>query len=461
MPFKSKAQQRFMFAAEDRGEVPEGTAERWAHHTKNIKKLPEHKGHPGRHKKSDDDHVAVVARLAAEGPLVEKLASDTRLSHPEVYQLAAMVDMPVVDFVKQAYADVDDFIDFLRVVGGHAPEKKARMGSMLEGLLNAMKGGGKAAWGGIKRVGEGIAERSGQASEAIGKTPGRRAAAAGAAAAGLGTAGFLGGRALTNRGGGMQAGAGPDGAPGPNEQALNQTVPQAAAMQGNLGDAAGQAGMAGQQAGQQMGVGQQAGQQGGGMSPALKALLLGGGAAGIGGLGYMMGRRRNRQQEKESADETAKAVMRRAIVKKAARLYREKSAQLLCAHLDRVAQALPLEKSAAVRTVQREVASGKPLAVAIKVAYPHLSGEKRGILATHLVRSVLACQKRANEMAGPASVMSPSGASLGQQTQQQPPQQAQQALGASPGLTPGVPQVERSVFQGTPQDGLSFMRQGV
>ena len=31
-----------MFAAEARGEVPKGTSERWAHHTKNIKNLPEH-----------------------------------------------------------------------------------------------------------------------------------------------------------------------------------------------------------------------------------------------------------------------------------------------------------------------------------------------------------------------------------------------------------------------------------
>lgn len=45
MPFKSKAQQRFMFAAEDRGDVPKGTARRWAHHTPDIKKLPEHKKH--------------------------------------------------------------------------------------------------------------------------------------------------------------------------------------------------------------------------------------------------------------------------------------------------------------------------------------------------------------------------------------------------------------------------------
>jgi len=42
MPFTSRAQQKWMFAAEARGEVPKGTALRWAHHTPNIKKLPEH-----------------------------------------------------------------------------------------------------------------------------------------------------------------------------------------------------------------------------------------------------------------------------------------------------------------------------------------------------------------------------------------------------------------------------------
>lgn len=41
MPFRSKAQQRFMFAAEDRGDVPHGTAKRWARETPNIKRLPE------------------------------------------------------------------------------------------------------------------------------------------------------------------------------------------------------------------------------------------------------------------------------------------------------------------------------------------------------------------------------------------------------------------------------------
>lgn len=53
MPYQSKAQQRFMFAAEARGEVPPGTAREWAHETPDIKKLPERK-HP---KKEDEERV--------------------------------------------------------------------------------------------------------------------------------------------------------------------------------------------------------------------------------------------------------------------------------------------------------------------------------------------------------------------------------------------------------------------
>jgi hypothetical protein len=41
MPFKSKSQQRYMFAAESRGDIEPGTAERWAKDTKDIKGLPE------------------------------------------------------------------------------------------------------------------------------------------------------------------------------------------------------------------------------------------------------------------------------------------------------------------------------------------------------------------------------------------------------------------------------------
>jgi hypothetical protein len=45
MPFKSKSQQRFMFASEAEGELPKGTAKRWAHETEKkkggIEALPE------------------------------------------------------------------------------------------------------------------------------------------------------------------------------------------------------------------------------------------------------------------------------------------------------------------------------------------------------------------------------------------------------------------------------------
>ena len=41
MPYKSKSQQRFMYAAEERGDVEEGTASRWSKETKDIKGLPE------------------------------------------------------------------------------------------------------------------------------------------------------------------------------------------------------------------------------------------------------------------------------------------------------------------------------------------------------------------------------------------------------------------------------------
>jgi hypothetical protein len=41
VPFKSKAQQRWMFSAESHGDLPKGTALRWAHDTPSIKKLPQ------------------------------------------------------------------------------------------------------------------------------------------------------------------------------------------------------------------------------------------------------------------------------------------------------------------------------------------------------------------------------------------------------------------------------------
>lgn len=51
MPYKSKAQMRAFFAREAEGELPRGTARRWAHHTPNIAGLPK-KLQKGRTKKA-------------------------------------------------------------------------------------------------------------------------------------------------------------------------------------------------------------------------------------------------------------------------------------------------------------------------------------------------------------------------------------------------------------------------
>jgi len=66
MPFKSKRQQRFMFAAEDRGDMPKGTARRWAHETPNLKKLPE--------KAKEKKAFAVIARELGQQAALEKRA---------------------------------------------------------------------------------------------------------------------------------------------------------------------------------------------------------------------------------------------------------------------------------------------------------------------------------------------------------------------------------------------------
>jgi hypothetical protein len=43
VPYKSKSQMRLFFAKEHRGELKKGTARKWAHETRNIKRLPNRK----------------------------------------------------------------------------------------------------------------------------------------------------------------------------------------------------------------------------------------------------------------------------------------------------------------------------------------------------------------------------------------------------------------------------------
>lgn len=102
MPYKSKAQQRFMFSAESKGDVPKGTAERWAKHTKNIKKLPEN---------------------VSDKKKQEKKAAQTDAFNDSGYRTFAdiMREVEVPAFVKEASVDMnsneiatDNFADTAR-----------------------------------------------------------------------------------------------------------------------------------------------------------------------------------------------------------------------------------------------------------------------------------------------------------------------------------------------------------
>lgn len=103
MPFKSKSQQRFMFAAESRGDLPKGTAKRWAEHTPDIGKLPEKK-HKSRSEKKAEFVNAFVSNFyakldiskeaAAKSPMVDALRSAVITGLNKVAAAAAPVGTP-------------------------------------------------------------------------------------------------------------------------------------------------------------------------------------------------------------------------------------------------------------------------------------------------------------------------------------------------------------------------------
>ena len=68
MPFKSKAQQRYFYAAEDKGKIPKGTSKKWQKETK--KKLPE------RVKKSDVVGAGFIAGIKQASNMSEMMANN-------------------------------------------------------------------------------------------------------------------------------------------------------------------------------------------------------------------------------------------------------------------------------------------------------------------------------------------------------------------------------------------------
>jgi hypothetical protein len=180
------------------------------------------------------------------------------------------------------------------------------------------------------------------------------------------------------------------------------------------------------------------------MSPAAMALLAGGGAAGLGSLAYVLAqrRRRARRGEKQGTADLVYNAMLSVALKKAGDLHRKQAADLLCRHLDHQAQRLPLEKTAQIRTLQREIINGKPLSLAIKTAYPQLPGEQRGLLASRLVRAALSWQGKQAAQAKQAAQGKKGNADCGP-------------------TASSVATTEPSSYTGPVSSGLSHMRSSV
>ena len=84
--------------------------------------------------------------------------------------------------------------------------------------------------------------------------------------------------------------------------------------------------------------------------------------------------------------EKTAAFLRQLMVKQAALL-------TLDSFLTKVADALPVTKRAAFRVMQADLSSGNTLNHAIKVAFPRLSGEQRGVLAVNLCKCAADAEK--------------------------------------------------------------------
>lgn len=86
----------------------------------------------------------------------------------------------------------------------------------------------------------------------------------------------------------------------------------------------------------------------------------------------------------------ADRAFHRLLVKQAAAYLQAYHRQVMDRYLDKLAAALPGQAAVPVRRLQVELAGGARLPQALKVAFPHLSGEGRGVMAVHLVKAAMA-----------------------------------------------------------------------
>lgn len=311
------------------------------------------------------DAIALSARQARYKFLTDKLARDAGLTTALVGSLAEKTGLSVDEFAKEAYADPPGFVEFLKLASAPA-EEQSKQANVLSKLLRrpaytqpALPGMGESRFGSLsRRFLSGMNRNFNPVSGGLRGRLGAGGALTGALAGGYALSGGAGGQAAT-----------PAATPKTETNAAAPKAPGAS------------------QGGQEASPG---------MPPLLKALLIGGGV-GLGGLGVYKGVKAMKGKKKDDKEasfkELAYSLLKRTIVKKAMAWRRHEAATMLGTHLDRVAAHLPIEKQARLRTLQREISSGKNLSESIKLAYPHLSGEQRGILAVRLVRSALSSKQ--------------------------------------------------------------------
>jgi hypothetical protein len=391
MPFKSKAQMRKFFAMERAGELPQGTAREWAHHTSDIKKLPEKIEEKTKEGFDLNTVMTNLGSAAVESELVEKLASHTQITKDLVVSLAKRVDMTPTDFVKLAYANPADYVMFLKIASGAVkPTPRLIKQAGLTGgssLLKRILGKAQSAYSASRGRGDVTGRGSGYfgRSEPVnGNAIDRVLAGArfGGSRAGRNAEAVVGGTSLVGAGAGLGSMALSGDSAGPASLAAPDST-----MDTAKGISAATNGPAANPAPAKPGEGSPSAapsSSSSGMSPAGMALLAAGGV-GAGALGAHALSGKKKKKEVYAKDMVYDLV-RAVAIKKAATLYKQAAANQFCSYLDTVVVQMPLEKAAAVRKLQATVSEGKPLSYAIKVAYPHLSGEQRGLLAATLVK---------------------------------------------------------------------------
>lgn len=332
---------------------------------------------------------AAVGQVAAEYSHIVKLSHDTGLTHEAIHHLAGKVQLPTIQFVKLAYADPADFAQFMTLATGQVKQAAGALGS-LTAMLAKLKGAGGAALGKVDNAIKPVMTAA--MPSALSGTPGRRLGSAGAILGGSGAAG-----AAASMGGGAPA---PPVGPVPGAAEALQGMQTPPTNPAPAPAAAGPMGPPKLPPVPKAPAPPKMAPSGSATAPASKGLsrtqkgLIGAGAgAAIGagaGVAYAKSKKK-KSPEKEASDRVVSTL----IFEKLAAQRRLNTRNEFCRFLDKVAAYTPLPKQAPIRTMQSELASGRSLLGAIKVAYPHLGGEERGALLSRMIHDATAAMKKA------------------------------------------------------------------